>query len=191
MRICESNADACFPCTSPTKIRRGCFCFEAVNGRTRQILGPNARTITTGRRNKRPLPSCSKPTLAPRRHHQISRTVYRRDSSMCVSFFTVFHLSKSLFTLCYFIIIISKFYASSRKQERKLLFFEKVFWSYHKILSPISPLSPIPLSPIFTTLPFSKRASPWLSKNSLYHSSCPLFSSSIFRNLSRSGKVLS
>src|SRR3989344_4561594 len=61
------------------------------------VSAPNPRTITTGRRNALPLPSCSEPTLTPSRHHHTSRTVYRRGCSALVCFFSVFHLSKSLF----------------------------------------------------------------------------------------------
>src|SRR3989338_10999782 len=53
--------------------------------------------MTTGRRNNVSLPSCSEPIFMPRRHHHISRTVYKRGSPACVRFFMSFHRSKSFF----------------------------------------------------------------------------------------------
>ena len=94
-RICERIALAVLPWIFPTETRSGCRRDDVVNGITIQVLAPNPRMITTGRRNNFSLPSCSEPTLTPSRHHQISRTVYKRGCSSFVLFFSTFQLSKS------------------------------------------------------------------------------------------------
>ena len=97
-RICERLARASCPSTRPTRTRNGCLCAEVVSGITRQASGPNPRRITHGRTYHSPFPSCSVPIFIPRRHHHISRTVYRCGRIIsCVCFFTSFHRSKSFF----------------------------------------------------------------------------------------------
>ena len=94
-RICERLARAALPFTNPTDILSLCSRGEVVSGMIIQALGPKPRTMTPGRTYQSPFPSCSVPTLTPNRHHQISRTVYKRGCSAWVFFFTSFQPSKS------------------------------------------------------------------------------------------------
>ena len=95
IRSWERLARAARPSTIPTETRSGCIRMEVVSGTTKHASGPNPLKITHGRTNHSPLPFCSVPIFTPNRHHQISRTVYRRGSSASVRFLTSFHASKS------------------------------------------------------------------------------------------------
>lgn len=95
-RICERLARASRPSTNPIDTLSLCSRLDVVSGTAKQAPGPNSRKMTQGRVYHSSLPSCSVPMFSPSRHHQISRTVYRRDSSAFVFFFTLFHWSKSL-----------------------------------------------------------------------------------------------
>ena len=92
--IYERRARASLPSTIPTDGRSWCSRLDVVSGTTRHVCALYPARITTGRRNSSPVPSCSKPTFTPSAHHQISRTVYKRDSSSFTDFFIRFQLSK-------------------------------------------------------------------------------------------------
>ena len=72
---CDRFALALRPSMTPIATRSGCSRSDVVRGATRQASAPKPLRIRQGRTNQPPLPSSSVPTLTPRRHHQISRTV--------------------------------------------------------------------------------------------------------------------
>ncbi len=112
--ICDKLARASRPSTAPTETRSVCTRGEVGRGTIKHASGPKPRIMRTGRRNNSSLPSCSEPMFTPRRHHHISRTVYKRGCSAFVSFFFSFHLSKSFFI---WYTLITRASASLRKGQ--------------------------------------------------------------------------
>jgi len=97
-RICDNKARASCSSISPTDGRSGCLLWEVVSGMTKQVCLLIPFKMITGREHSLFAPSCSKPIFTPREHHQISRA-WKKGASMrlCISFFFLFHLSKSFF----------------------------------------------------------------------------------------------
>src|SRR3989338_400855 len=75
-RICDIRATALTQSTIPADTRYLFSFVEVVSGIIRQTFLLNPLNINTGREKSLPVPSCSKPTLAPRRHQRTCRSWY-------------------------------------------------------------------------------------------------------------------
>ena len=70
------------PIAFPISTRCLFFLRLVVSGTTIHVWWLKPRTTTIGRLYNFPLPSCLKPTFAPKLHHQISRSLYIRCSPL-------------------------------------------------------------------------------------------------------------